>query len=143
MLLSLLALGVASCGSSPSHSSTPPSTKTSTTQPASPKASGSASITLTGALKGKLTHVNCQDPETAFITGTIKATTYELQVSAAKYNVHYVMLWPGSTPTDGWYAVMSSADSINAAGGSVRDTLPPNPNGSASGTVRASGHWSC
>lgn len=65
------------------------------------------------------------------------------QVSAAKYNVHYVMLWPGSTPTDGWYAVMSSADSINAAGGSVRDTLPPNPNGSASGTVRASGHWSC
>jgi hypothetical protein len=143
LLLSLLALGIAWCGSSPSRSGPPSGTKAGTTQRVDLTADGAVSVSLSGAVKGKLTHVYCQDPVTAFISGRIKRRKYELQVTAPKYSLHYVMLWSGSTPTDGWYARMNSKDKINASGGSVNDNLPPNPTGSASGTVRVIGHWRC
>lgn len=112
--------------------------------PVSRAGSGSASITLTGPVMGQLTHVTCPDPSTADITGTINGTNYELQLTAPTSGARYALLFPGSSVVNGWYAPkLSSSDTINAAGGAMNDYLPPNPNGSASGTVHATGRWSC
>jgi len=146
VLVILLAVGVAACGSSskgPSSSSS--SSNPPTTQHLGSGGSGSGSVTLTGVVQGTLTHVSCP-PQTANITGTINGTDYELVVGTSPGGADYALLSAQGTNgvTNKWTAEpLRSGDTFNAAGGSIDDDLPPYPPGSGSGTVHASGHWSC
>lgn len=144
LLLIVLTVWAASCGSSSSQPSTPSSTNAGT-QPVTSGRGGSASITITGIMQGKLTHVICPDEVTANITGTINGKKYELDVTAPTSG-RYALLYSDSNVVNGWYAPsLNPADTLNAAGGSINDDLTPNPNGngSISGTVHASGDWTC